>query len=161
MPDAATLAGWGLPGLFLVAMLAGSVLPAPSEVVLAALLYGGVSPALAVAVATGGNVLGATSLYGLGRWVAGGGAGPLGRWLHRRVAREGPRLERARARLATWGAPTLLLSWLPGVGDVFVLGAGLVAMRWGPFLLFVTLGKALRYLAVALSVTAAAAAISP
>ncbi len=162
MPDVAALAGWGLPGLFLVAVMAGSVLPAPSEAVLAALVYGGVSPALAVGVATGGNVLGAASLYVLGRWVGRGGGGPLGRWVQRRAAREGPRLERARARLATWGAPTLLLAWLPGVGDVFVLAAGLVGMRWAPFLFFVTLGKALRYLAVALSVAAAASTgISP
>lgn len=154
MPDASTLAEWGLPGLFLVAVVAGSVLPAPSEAVLAALIYGGVSPAPAVAVATVGNVLGAITLYLLGRWVAHGGGGPLGRWVQRRTAREGPRLERAQARLATWGAPVLTLAWVPVVGDVFVLAAGLVGVRWAPFVGFVTLGKALRYLFVALSAAA-------
>lgn len=154
-PDAATLAQWGLPGLFLVAVVAGSVLAAPSEAVLAVLVYGGVSPGLAVAVATGGNVLGAISIYLLGRWVARGGGGPWGRWLQRRAEREGPRLERARARLATWGAPALALAWVPVVGDVFVLAAGLVGVRWGPFLVFVSLGKGLRYLVVALGALAA------
>ncbi len=162
MPDSSTLAEWGLPGLFLVAVMAGSVLPAPSEAVLAALIYGGVQPAWTVAVATVGNVLGAITVYLLGRWVARGGGGPVGRWVQRRRAREGPRLERAQARLATWGAPVLLLAWLPVVGDVFVLAAGLVGMRWAPFVAFVTLGKALRYLFVALSVAAASqAGISP
>ncbi|WNG39175.1 DedA family protein [Archangium minus] len=155
MPDASTLAEWGLPGLFLVALVAGSVLPAPSEAVLAALIYGGVPPAPAVAVATGGNVLGALTVYLLGRWVARGGGGPVGRWVQRRSASEGPRLERARARLATWGAPVLALAWIPVVGDVFVLAAGLVGVRWGPFVGFVTLGKGLRYLFVALSAVAA------
>ncbi|OJT18562.1 hypothetical protein BO221_41300 [Archangium sp. Cb G35] len=162
MPDASTLADWGLPGLFLVAMVAGSVLPAPSEAVLAALVYGGVPPAPAVAVATVGNVLGALTLYVLGRWVARGGGGPVGRWVQRRREREGPRLARAQARLATWGAPVLALAWVPVVGDVFVLAAGLVGVRWAPFVGFVTVGKGLRYLFVALSALAAApAGISP
>ncbi|MCY1075490.1 YqaA family protein [Archangium lansingense] len=162
MPDASTLADWGLPGLFLVAMVAGSVLPAPSEAVLAALVYGGVPPAPAVGVATVGNVLGAVTIYVLGRWVARGGGGPLGRWVQRRRAREGPRLARAQARLATWGAPVLVLAWVPVVGDVFVLAAGLVGVRWGPFVGFVTVGKGLRYLFVALSAVAASpTGISP
>lgn len=144
---------WGLPGLFLVAVAAGSILPAPSEAVLAALLYGGVSPGLAVAVATLGNVLGSLTVYALGRWGARDGA--VGRWLERRRSQAGARLDRARERLATWGAPVLLLAWLPIVGDVFVLAAGLVGVRLGPFLAFVSLGKGLRYLAVALSVLAA------
>jgi len=45
---------------------------------------------------------------------------------------------------------------------VFVLAAGLVGVRWGPFVAFVTLGKGLRYLFVALSAVAASqAGISP
>jgi membrane protein YqaA with SNARE-associated domain len=45
---------------------------------------------------------------------------------------------------------------------VFVLAAGLVGVRWGPFVAFVTLGKGLRYLFVALSAAAASqAGISP
>jgi membrane protein YqaA with SNARE-associated domain len=155
MPDATTLATWGLPGLFLVALVAGSILPAPSEAVLAVLVYGGVPPLPAVLVATGGNVLGAITVYLLGLWVRRGGAGPLGRWVQRRRLEEGARLERARLRLATWGAPVLVLAWVPVVGDVFVLAAGLVGVPWGSFLVFVSLGKALRYLAVALSVLAA------
>jgi membrane protein YqaA with SNARE-associated domain len=155
MPDASTLAQWGLPGLFLVALVAGSILAAPSEAVLALLVYGGVPPVPAVVVATGGNVLGALTIYLLGRWVVGGGGGAVGRWVRRRMDQEGPRLERAKARLATWGSPVLVFSWVPVVGDVFVLAAGLVGVRWGPFVTFVTLGKGFRYLFVALSAAAA------
>jgi membrane protein YqaA with SNARE-associated domain len=145
------LAAWGLPGLFLAAMLAGSIVPMPSEALLVAVISGGVSPVAAVAVATVGNVLGALSLYLLGRWSVRGGGGRLGRWIARRNEREGPRLARARQRLRTWGAPVLVLSWLPVVGDAFVLAAGLVGMRSVPFLVFTTLGKGLRYLFVAVS----------
>jgi membrane protein YqaA with SNARE-associated domain len=155
MPDPSTLAAWGLPGLFVVAMLAGSIVPMPSEAVLVAVISGGVSPVLAVAVATVGNVLGALSLYLLGRWVARGGGGRLGRWFTRRMAREGARLERARVRLQTWGSPLLVLSWLPVLGDAFVLAAGLVGVRGAAFLVFTTLGKGLRYVFVAVSVATA------
>jgi membrane protein YqaA with SNARE-associated domain len=155
MIDPATLAAWGLPGLFVVAMLAGSIVPMPSEALLVAILSGGVSPTVAVTVATVGNVLGALSLYLLGRWVARGGGGRLGRWVARRSAREGPRLERARERLRKWGSPILVLSWLPVVGDAFVLAAGLVGVRGAPFVVFTTLGKGLRYLFVAVSVMTA------
>lgn len=155
MPDPSTLSAWGLPGLFLVAAMAGSVVPVPSEAVLAALIYGGAAPALAVGVATVGNVLGALSLYALGRWVARGGGGPLGRWYARRRTKEGPRLERVEARVRTWGAPALVMSWLPVVGDAFVIAGGMLGVRPLPFVLFVTLGKGLRYLFVALSTAAA------
>ncbi|WP_309243007.1 YqaA family protein [Hyalangium versicolor] len=155
IPDPVTLAAWGLPGVFVVAMLAGSIVPMPSEALVAAVIVGGVSPVAVVSVATVGNVLGALSLYLLGRWVARGGGGFLGRWVSRRSAREGPRLERARERLRTWGSPILVLSWLPVVGDGFVLAAGLVGVRVAPFLVFTTLGKALRYCFVAVSAMAA------
>lgn len=155
MPDASTLATWGLPGLFLIAMLAGSVLPVPSEALLAAIIYAGQSPTRAVTVATVGNVLGALTLYVLGRWVARGGGGPVGRWVAKRGAQDGPRMERAQQRLRTWGAPALIMSWVPVLGDVFVLAGGFVGVRPLPFVVFVTLGKGLRYLAVALSTAAA------
>jgi membrane protein YqaA with SNARE-associated domain len=152
LPDPNLLAAWGLPGLFLVAVLAGSIVPMPSEALLVAVISAGVSPVTAVSVATVGNVLGALSLYLLGRWGARGGAGGrLEQWLARRTAREAPRLERARLRLRRWGAPVLLLSWLPFLGDAFVLAAGLVGVRIVPFLVFTTVGKGLRYVFVAVS----------
>jgi membrane protein YqaA with SNARE-associated domain len=153
--DPSTLATWGLPGLFLIALLAGSVVPVPSEALLAAIIYGGVEPGTAVTVATVGNVLGALSLYGLGQWVSRGGGGRLGRWVARRREREGPRLARAETWMRTWGAPVLILSWMPVVGDVFVLGAGVAGVRLVPFLIFTAMGKGLRYGIVALSALSA------
>ncbi|XXF79620.1 DedA family protein [Myxococcaceae bacterium GXIMD 01537] len=155
MPDPSMFAAWGLPGLFLVAVLAGSVVPLPSEALLAAIVYAGQSPWLSVAVATAGNVLGALTLYALGRWVANGGGGPVGRWVARRSEQDGPRMERAKEKLRTWGAPALLITWLPIIGDVFVLAGGFVGVRPLPFVVFVTLGKGLRYVFVAFSAAAA------
>lgn len=148
------LSTWGLPGLFLVAVLSGSVVPVPSEALLAALIYGGAPPLLATGVATVGNVLGALSLYVLGAWVSRGGGGPLGRWYARRRASDGPRMEKVEARLRKWGAPALVMSWLPVIGDAFVIAGGVVGVKPLPFIVFVTVGKGLRYAFVAISVAA-------
>lgn len=156
--ELATLEAWGLPGLFLAAFLAGSIVPAPSEGVLAALIYAGVPIAGAVTAATVGNVLGATTLWALGRWAAAGRHSPFAAWLDRRVRAAGPRLERSRAALLRFGPPVLLLSWVPIVGDVVVLSAGLIGVRVVPFLVFTAVGKALRYIVVAATITAAGAA---
>lgn len=150
MPDPASLVALGLLGLFLAAFLAGSVLPFPSEVVLLALLAAGASPGLSVAVATLGNVLGAVTVYLLGLGLLAGG-----RRLRGLEPPDPEQRSRALAWIQRWGAGALLLSWVPVVGDVIVLGAGLARVRALPFLVLVTLGKGGRYLLVA----AAAAAV--
>jgi len=143
VPDLVQL---GLLGLFLASFLAGSVLPFPSEGVLAALVGQGQSVGLVVGVATAGNVLGAITLYGMGWGIE---RGLLRGRLQRRLADDSAGLERARKRIEHWGAWGLLLAWVPIVGDAFVLGAGLVRVRFWLFLVLVTLGKCGRYLLVA------------
>ena len=91
-------------------------------------------------VATAGNYLGACTTYWLGRRAAGALSG--GR---QETAREG----RASRLLARYGGPALLLSWVPLLGDALVAGAGAVRMPFYGFSVWVALGKALRYLAVA------------
>ena len=121
----------GLLGLFLAAFLAGSIVPFPSEGVLAALVYNGVPMASAVLVGTLGNVLGAVTLYAMG-WKL-----------------DPETIRRAREKWKRWGAWGLLFAWVPFVGDAFVLAAGLVRVRFWLFLVLVAAGKAARYFAVA------------
>jgi membrane protein YqaA with SNARE-associated domain len=136
--DAAALAG-----LFASALLAGSVLPAQSELVLAAMIAAGAQPTgLLVAVATAGNVLGAVINYGLGRSAA--------RLRHRRwFPLSDAGWQRSTRLFNRHGVGILLLSWLPIIGDGFTLIAG--AARTPPwlFLALVTLAKGGRYLALA------------
>lgn len=155
MLDPSALETWGMPGLFVAAFLAGSIVPAPSEGVLAALVYSGISPARAVVVATAGNLLGATTLFLLGRWLHDDRRSRLGRWLEARRTAAGPKYQRAVERVRRFGAPALLLSWLPFVGDLLVLAAGVLGIAPLGFLIFTAAGKALRYAAIAWSVTAA------
>ncbi|MEM8884973.1 MAG: YqaA family protein [Planctomycetota bacterium] len=132
---------WGPIGLFAAAFLAGSILPFPSEGVLAALVAQDHPAARMVLVATIGNVLGAVTVYGIGVAIERG-------WWRR----DDERHARARRAIGRWGAWSLLLAWLPIVGDLLVLGAGLLRVRFDLFLVLTTVGKALRYGAVAAGV---------
>jgi membrane protein YqaA with SNARE-associated domain len=130
-------------GLFASAMLAGSILPAQSEVVLAALILAARQPVwLLVSVATVGNVAGAIINYMLGRSAE--------RFRHRRWF---PLSDAGWQRSAAWfnrfGVWSLLGSWLPIVGDGFTVLAGAARTPFALFLALVTLAKAGRYIALA------------
>lgn len=131
MSDALSLAS-----LFASSFLSATLLPGNSEVVLVAMLLSGVSqPWLLVLIATMGNSLGGLTNVILGRFF------PLrekSRWQ-----------EKAVGWLKRYGAATLLLSWMPVIGDLLCLLAGWMRISWGPVLFFLCLGKALRYVLVA------------
>ncbi|MGG6631412.1 UNVERIFIED_CONTAM: DedA family protein [Enterobacter cloacae] len=125
-----------LLSLFASSFLSATLLPGNSEVVLVAMLLSGVSqPWLLVVIATMGNSLGGLTNVILGRFF------PLrekSRWQ-----------EKAVGWLKRYGAATLLLSWMPVIGDLLCLLAGWMRISWGPVLFFLCLGKALRYVLVA------------
>ena len=125
-----------LASLFASSFLSATLLPGNSEVVLIAMLLSGVSqPWLLVLIATMGNSLGGLTNVILGRFF------PLrekSRWQ-----------EKAVGWLKRYGAATLLLSWMPVIGDLLCLLAGWMRISWGPVLFFLCLGKALRYVLVA------------
>lgn len=140
MPDPASLMEIGLVGLFIAAFLAGSVLPFPSEVVVVGLLSQGAAPVGVWLAATFGNVLGAVTVYAMGR----GGVAGYRRW------RQRPPDPKTRTQavgwIQRWGPWALLLSWMPVIGDPIVLGAGLAGVKPVPVIAFVTVGKGGRYL---------------
>ncbi|WP_421510910.1 YqaA family protein [Enterobacter sp. JS8-1] len=131
MSDALSLAS-----LFASSFLSATLLPGNSEVVLVAMLLSGVSqPWLLVLIATMGNSLGGLTNVILGRFF------PLREKLRWQ--------EKAVGWLKRYGAATLLLSWMPVIGDLLCLLAGWMRISWGPVLFFLCLGKALRYVLVA------------
>jgi membrane protein YqaA with SNARE-associated domain len=136
----------GLLGLFLSAFLSATLLPGSSEAALIALLaLGKHDPALLVAVATLGNVLGSVVNWALGRWFA-----------HFSGRRWFPVGERAYARAAGWynrfGVWSLLLAWVPVICDPLTAVAGALRVPFLRFVALVTLGKAARYVFIALAV---------
>jgi len=129
-----------LIALFLWSFAAATILPLSSEVPLALLVSMSGRWVVPVTVATTGNVLGALTTYWLARAAV------------TAMPPESVRLRRASALLAAYGPPAMLLSWVPLLGDVLVLLAGAARMPLGRFLVWVTVGKAARYVAVALAV---------
>lgn len=135
------LAAYG--GLFLSAFIAATVLPAQSELVLAALLRSAEMHAgVLIVVASLGNVLGAVVNYGLGRGAA---AFRDKRWFP--VSTQA--LEKAERWYRRYGKWSLLLSWAPIVGDPITVAAGVLREPFWVFLCLVTLAKVGRYLVVA------------
>lgn len=132
----------GLPALFAVSFLAATLVPFGSEWLLAVLLLEGVDPVPAVALATAGNTLGALTTYAVGLW----GSELLVERLLRIDAAARRRAEACYARFGVW---SLLLSWLPVVGDPLCLAGGVLRVGCGRFLLLVAVGKLARYAAVA------------
>jgi membrane protein YqaA with SNARE-associated domain len=91
-----------------------------------------------LAVATLGNVLGALVNYGLGR----AGGGPLLEKLFRISLNE---IEAARHRFKIHGTLSLLLAWVPVIGDPLTVVAGMLKIRLWVFLALVSIGKFTRY----------------
>lgn len=93
-------------------------------------------------MATTGNVLGSALNWLLGRSIE--------HYRHKRwfpVSED--KLEKAQRAYHRFGRWSLLLSWVPIIGDPLTVVAGVMREPFGSFLLIVTLAKATRYLVLA------------
>jgi membrane protein YqaA with SNARE-associated domain len=131
-------------GLFGAALAAATILPMQSEAVLVGLLLtDAYSPALLLLVASVGNTAGSAINWLLGRSVE--------RYRDRRwFPVDAGKLERAQGWYRRYGRWSLLLSWVPVIGDPLTVMAGAMRERFLPFLLMVAIAKTGRYLALAL-----------
>jgi membrane protein YqaA with SNARE-associated domain len=130
-------------GLFAAAFAAATILPAQSEVALAGLLAtGSFPPAMLVLVASIGNVLGSMVNWALGRGIE--------RFRGRPWFPAGPTaLDRATDWYRRYGRWSLLLSWVPVIGDPLTVVAGVLREPLWSFVAIVAVAKVARYLAVA------------
>lgn len=154
-----SLPQFGLPSVFVVSFVSATLLPLGSEPV----VYGMVKlrPDLfweTVAVATLGNTLGGALDYWMGRgaeWMlerrlgldrhglpvgpvaTTGAAAAPGKW-HQRAVRW---MER-------FGPIGCVFAWLPGIGDPLCAVAGWLKLPFWPCLLWMAIGKFLRYVAM-------------
>jgi membrane protein YqaA with SNARE-associated domain len=130
-------------GLFAASLLAATILPAQSEVVLFGLLLTEHYPWwLLVLVASVGNTLGSVVNWLLGRFLA---QFEDRRWFP--VKRDA--IARAEAWYHRYGRWSLLLSWLPVIGDPLTVVAGVLREPLPTFVLLVAVAKTARYVAVA------------
>lgn len=128
--------------LFAIAFGAATLLPLSSEVLLTALLMAKYEPAWLIVVAGAGNVLGSTVNWVIGR--------QLERFRNRRwfPANEA-QLDRARRWYRRYGKWSLLLSWVPVVGDPLTVVAGVLREPLSSFLVLVAIAKVGRYVVLA------------
>ncbi len=126
--------------LFISAFTSATLLPGSSEAVLLTLLgMGRGDPVALVVVATAGNVLGSLVNWGLGRFFS---AFRNRRWF--------PIDDRSYHCATDWfaryGVWSLLLSWVPVIGDPLTAVAGALRVGLLRFIVLVLTGKAARYL---------------
>ncbi|CAH0524611.1 YqaA family protein [Vibrio hippocampi] len=119
--------------LFVSGFLSATLLPGGSEAgLIATLSLNLYSPAMVILVATLGNTLGGLTNY----W--------LGIWLPNKTNNE-KQSHKAITWLQRYGIWTLLLSWLPIIGDPLCLAAGWLRLNFWPCAVLIAMGKALRY----------------
>jgi len=135
------LTEFGYVGLFVASFLAATLLPFSSEVVLGILLLNGFNPIVLVSVATIGNVLGSVTNYAIGY------GGSLV-YLRKYSSITEQEFNKAMARFRKYSVFSLLLAWVPVIGDPLTVAAGVLKIKMPLFLLLVTVGKLSRYMII-------------
>jgi membrane protein YqaA with SNARE-associated domain len=134
----ALLQQYGLWGLFLAGFLSGSVLPFNSEAVMSVLILAGVNVTNCIVVATAGNTLGGISIFYLGY---------LGKmeWIERYGKVKMEKIHAINPKLQKYGPLSALLSFVPVIGDVLILGLGFFRISPKLTMLYMLIGKFARY----------------
>ncbi len=135
---------WGYIGLFLSALVAGSILPFSSEAVLAVLVQMGADPVICLLSASVGNTLGGLLCYWLGYL---GDMSTIERWLKI----DGAKIAKVEGFVRKRGAWMGVFGVLPWVGEVIIVLLGL--MRCNVYITTASMfvGKFVRYLLLLLA----------
>jgi membrane protein YqaA with SNARE-associated domain len=135
--QALSLPEYGLSTVFVVSLVSATLLPLGSEFAVVGLLL--LNPSLfwpTMLVATAGNTIGGAISY----WMGYGAERAYEHYAHRK-----PMELRALRWLERFGPKACLLSWLPGVGDPLCAVAGWLRFPFWPCVVYMTIGKFLRY----------------
>ena len=132
------LTEWGYIGMFLSALLAGSIVPFSSELVMAGLVKLGSSPFLILMAATLGNTAGGMTCYYMGYL---GRMDRIERWLGVKPEK----VERVHRWLQGKGALMAFFAFLPIVGEALAIALGLMRSNVLLTTLSMTAGKLVRY----------------
>ena len=125
----------GLPAVFVVSFVSATLVPMGSEPTVFAVIKA--NDALfwsAIAVATVGNTLGGVLDY----WIGYGAS----------KAFEQERASRWFGWLERYGAKTMLLAWLPAIGDPICTLGGWLRLPFWPSVGYMAIGKCTRYLTI-------------
>lgn len=135
----ALLIEWGLPGLFISALLAGSIVPFSSELVLVALVNLGLPPVACIISAALGNTAGGMTCYYMGR---------LGKisWIEKYFKVKKEKVDKMVNFLQGKGALMAFFAFLPAIGEVIAIALGFMRSNTWITLGSMFLGKLIRYI---------------
>ena len=126
--------------LSLISFLAATILPFSSEVVLTTMyLSNSFETYFLLIFASIGNIMGSITNWYLGKKIT---LFQNRKWFP--VSRE--QLERSREYFQKYGLWSLLLAWVPIIGDPLTLLAGVLKVRFSIFFLLVSISKISRYM---------------
>ena len=127
----------GLTSVFVISFVSATLVPLGSEPAVFAVVKANEAMFWpAILVATVGNTLGGAVDYFLG--------------YRAKIAFARERQSRWFGWLAKYGAKTMLLSWLPGIGDPLCTLAGWLHLPFWPSVMYMAIGKFARYLTMTL-----------
>jgi membrane protein YqaA with SNARE-associated domain len=135
---------YGIIGLFLNSLLSATALPLPTEILTSALLIGGESIFLVAIALVAGSIVGGVLNYSIGF----GGSElfkKIGRKSNVKKPVEKPveKQEKKHNKLLNrfgWGA-IFFAAWIPVVGDLMLISAGVKKMKFKKFLIVMISGK--------------------
>ena len=132
------LIDWGYWGLFLSALIAGSVLPFSSEAVMVVLAGMGLDPVGCVVAAALGNTLGGMTCYWMGQ---------LGNmeWIEKYFHVKKEKMDRAEKFVHGRGAWMAFFAFIPILGSAISIVLGMMRANIWIVILAMTIGKILRY----------------
>ena len=139
-----TFQEYGIIGLFLNSLLAATALPLPTEILTSALLIGGENIFLVAIALITGSVIGGILNYSIGF-----GGSKLFKKIGRKsnteehVKKNIEKQEKKHHRLLNrfgWGA-IFFAAWIPVVGDLMLITAGVKKMKFRKFLIVMISGK--------------------
>ena len=131
------LIDWGYTGLFISALLAGSIIPFSSELVMLALVKVGLNPAICVLAATLGNTMGGMTCYYMGH---------LGKtdWIEKYFKVKQEKIDKMQRFLQGKGA--LMAFFLPFIGEAIAIALGFMRSNVMLTSLSMFTGKLIRYI---------------
>ena len=125
--------------LFIISLLAATILPLSSEIVLTTMLLTNLfEKNILLIVASSGNILGSIFNWYLGKKIT---IFQDRKWFP--VSPE--QLNKSQKYFQKYGLWSLLLAWVPVIGDPLTLLAGVLKVRFSIFFILVSISKISRY----------------
>ena len=126
--------------LFIISLLAATILPLSSEIVLTTMLLTNLfEKNLLLVIASSGNILGSIFNWYLGKKIT---IFQGRKWFP--VSQE--QLNKSQKYFQKYGLWSLLLAWVPVIGDPLTLLAGVLKVKFSIFFILISISKISRYI---------------